>query len=87
MHFTYPVTQEIRAPFEVKSAPVYQPNLVYHDNAWKTSNQVVLESNALKAIKPVEEVFPVSTGVQHAGVESSSSKADNVFDQSKVENK
>ena len=57
---------------------------MYHDNAWKTSNQIVLESNALKAIKPVEEVFPVSTGVQHAGVQSSKSEADNVFDQSQV---
>ena len=73
--------QEVRAPFVVN--PVH-PALVFENNAWKTSNQVVLEVNAALARRPVEEVFPVSAGVEHAGVQESAVRVDNVFEQMKV---
>ena len=61
-----------------------QPALIFENNAWKTSNQVVLEVNAALARRPVEEVFPVSAGVEHAGVQESAVEVDNVFEQMKV---
>ena len=46
-------------------APVYQSGLVFHNNAWKTPNQIVAESNASSEAKPLEEKFPVSAGIMH----------------------
>ncbi len=57
--------QEIRAPFEVNSTPSYQSGLVFHNNAWKTPNQIVAETNAQSDSRPVVDTFPVSTGVEH----------------------
>ena len=57
--------QQIRAPFEVQPTPDYQQGLVFHNNAWKTPSQTVTESNAQAAILPVEEKFPVSSGIEH----------------------
>ena len=43
----------------------YQPGLVFHNNAWKTSNQIVNETNMIAGIRPLTDQFPVSTGLQH----------------------
>ena len=69
---TYPlypflIVQEvqIRAPFNVAPTPVYQTGLIFHNNVWKTPNQLVAESNAATESRPVEAQFPVSTGLDH----------------------
>ena len=43
----------------------YQPGLVYHNNAWKTANQMVAETNMLAGVRPLTDTFPVSTGIEH----------------------
>ena len=59
---------QIRAPFNVAPTPAYQPGLIYHNNAWKTPNQLVVESNVETENRPVEEKFPVSAGLDHPPV-------------------
>jgi hypothetical protein len=69
--FPHPVSQppaavEYRAPYVVNSATAYQPNLVFHNNAWKTANQIIAETNAMPVTPaPLTDQFPVSTGLQH----------------------
>lgn len=44
----------------------YQHGLVFHNNAWKTPNQIVAETNtATPVVVPLTDQFPVSTGLQH----------------------
>ena len=79
----YDLTLQIHHPFAVKpTQPTYvqQPTLVYHNNAWKTSNQLAIEADAAK---PLVEKFPVSAGIQHTRENPAGS--DNVFDQYKVQ--
>ena len=49
----------------------YQPGLIYHNNTWKTANQMVAESNMMAGMRPLTDQFPVSTGLHHktSGVE------------------
>ena len=54
----------IRAPFAVKPS-TYQPGLVLHNNAWKTTNQIAAEANAVPDRRPLTDKFPVSAGLQH----------------------
>ena len=54
----------IRAPFTVKPS-TYQPGLVLHNNAWKTTNQIAAEANAVPDRRPLTDKFPVSAGLQH----------------------
>lgn len=61
---------QIRAPFNVAPTPAYQPGLIYHNNAWKTPNQLVVESNVETENRPVEEKFPVSAGLDHQKTEN-----------------
>lgn len=62
--------QTYRTPFVVNPV-AYQPGLVYHNNAWKTANQMVTETNMLAGVRPITDMFPVSTGIEHktSGVE------------------
>ena len=75
---------QIRAPFNVAPTPAYQPGLIYHNNAWKTPNQLVVESNVETENRPVEEKFPVSAGLDHQKTENnmdaqSAAQSINVF--------
>ena len=53
----------------VGPVPMYQTGYVYHNNTWKSANQIIAETNAanaaLVAPRPLTDVFPVSTGIQH----------------------
>ena len=55
----------------VNPLSVYQPGLIFHNNAWKTSNQIVSESNTQVVgmvggvVPPLTDRFPVSAGLQH----------------------
>ena len=78
-----------RAPFELTKTPANQSGLVLHNNAWKTPNQIVAESNMLQAERPLPEKFPVSSGIEHQQQENtfgpSNTAADiNVFSGTKV---
>ena len=73
-------------------APTHPPNPVNQDSStWKTSNQVVVETNALIPTKTIEQVFPVSTGLEHQqstvilpGVPVTDGAGGNVFEKSQV---
>ena len=66
---------QYRTPFLVKDASCQPPALVFHNNAWKTANQVAAESGttpeALAVVggvvmaRPLTDQFPVSTGIEH----------------------
>ena len=75
---------QIRAPFNVAPTPAYQPGLIFHNNVWKTPNQLVAESNVESENRPVEEKFPVSAGLDHQKTENhidaeSAAESINVF--------
>ena len=82
--FVFSQEMQIRAPFNVAPTPAYQPGLIYHNNAWKTPNQLVVESNVETENRPVEEKFPVSAGLDHQKTENnmdaqSAAQSINVF--------
>ena len=58
---------EYTAPYAVAPVVTYQPGMVFHNNMWKTPNQIVAETNTLLLPTPVPltQQFPVSTGLEH----------------------
>lgn len=56
------VERVYRAPFAIRTPTVQYPGLVFHNNVWKTSNQVVAETNK---VRPLTDKFPVSAGLVH----------------------
>ena len=55
----------IRAPFDVRPVIPKQPRLVFHNNVWKTSNELIVELNRAPDVRPLTNKFPVSAGLQH----------------------
>ena len=54
-----------RAPFAVRTVAADPTKLVFHNNIWKMSNQVVAERNMIADVRPLTDKFPVSAGLQH----------------------
>lgn len=74
-------TIEYRAPFAISTVPAYPPGLVFHNNAWKTANQIIAETNSYsQALVPLTDKFPVSAGLLHKDVRTEVPGA-NVFGQ------
>ena len=81
-HFSFHHMQQIHHPFAVQPATTssfQQPALVYHNNAWKTTNQLAIEASVSQAAKPLVEKFPVSTGLDHTREDNDVTVSENVF--------
>lgn len=80
---------QIHHPFAVnpnqQTSSFHQPSLIFHNNAWKTTNQLAIEAAVSEAAKPLVEKFPVSAGLQHTREETvDGSETSNVFAQYQV---
>ena len=80
---------QIHHPFAVnpnqQTSSFHQPSLIFHNNAWKTTNQLAIKAAVSEAAKPLVEKFPVSAGLQHTREETQDgSGTSNVFAQYQV---